>query len=49
LELAMLSGESSTLRDVLQFVQSKIIADVRTEEFATWFSRNSAEIGKAGL
>lgn len=48
-ELAMVTGDSSTLQHALQFVQSKILADARTEGFATWFSRNSIEIGKAGL
>ncbi len=48
-ELAMVSGESTMLHDVLQFVQAKIVGDTRTEDFATWFSRNSGEIGKAGL
>jgi hypothetical protein len=48
-ELAMLSSDSPTLDKALEFVGTKILADPRTEDFATWFSRNSAEIGKAGL
>jgi hypothetical protein len=48
-ELAMVTGDSSTLQYALNFVQSKILADGRTEQFSTWFSRNSVDIGKAGL
>lgn len=48
-ELAMISEESRLLQDVLQFVHAKIVGDTRTEDFATWFSRNSVEIGKAGI
>jgi hypothetical protein len=31
------------------FVEQKIVNDKRTEDFGTWFTRNSAEIAKAGL
>lgn len=48
-EMAMVTGDPDTLKRALQFVDAKILADSRTEEFSTWFSRNSAEIGKAGL
>jgi hypothetical protein len=48
-ELAMMSSHPPFLQDALTFVQTKIIGDTRTEDFATWFSRNSVEIGKAGL
>ena len=48
-ECAMITGDSTALQKALQFVQSKIIADSRTEMYATWFSRNSADIKKAGL
>lgn len=48
-ELAMVTGDSSTLQLALEFVQSKILDDARTEGFAAWFSRNSVEIRKAGL
>ena len=48
-ECAMITGDLTAGQKALRFVQSKIIADSRTEEYATWFSRNSVEIGKAGL
>jgi hypothetical protein len=48
-EMALLTGDSTLFQGALQFVDQKILNDKRTEEFATWFSRNSIEIGKAGI
>lgn len=48
-EMAILCGDSQTLKSATDFVENKIANDRRTEEFATWFSKNSVEIGKAGL
>ena len=48
-EMAVVTADATALQRALQFVQVKIVADTRTEDFATWFSRNSVEIGKAGL
>lgn len=48
-EMALLTGDSTLFQGALQFVDRKILNDKRTEDFATWFSRNSMEIGKAGI
>jgi hypothetical protein len=48
-EMALLTGDSTLFQGALQFVDRKILNDKRTEDFATWFSRNSTEIGKAGI
>jgi hypothetical protein len=48
-EMATLFGNTLTFKDATEFVENKIVNDKRTEEFATWFSKNSLEIGKAGI
>jgi len=48
-EMALLTGDSTLFQGALEFVDQKILNDKRTEDFATWFSRNSMEIGKAGI
>ena len=48
-EMALLTGDSTIFQGALEFVDQKIVNDTRTEDFATWFSRNSIEIGKAGI
>jgi len=48
-EMAIISEEESFFLDANGFVDSTVILDKRTEDYATWFSRNSMEIGKAGL
>lgn len=48
-EMALFTGDSTIFQGALEFVDRKIVNDARTEDFATWFSRNSIEIGKAGL
>jgi hypothetical protein len=48
-EMAMLCGNRQMFKDATDFVEAKIVNDRRTEEFPTWFSKNSIEIGKAGL
>jgi hypothetical protein len=48
-EMALLTGDSALFQEALQFVAGKILNDKRTEDFGAWFSRNSVEIGKAGI
>jgi hypothetical protein len=48
-EMAVLVGDTEVYAKANDFVDVKILTDTRTEEFKTWFSRNSVEIGKAGL
>jgi hypothetical protein len=48
-EMAMLCGDPQIFKSATDFIEKKIRNDHRTEEFATWFSKNSVEIGKAGL
>jgi hypothetical protein len=48
-EMAIICGDAVIYSNANTFVDSKIVADKRTEDFATWFSKNSVEIGKAGL
>lgn len=48
-EMAMITGDSTLYARANEFVDEKIVADKRTEDFGTWFSRNSVDIGKAGL
>jgi hypothetical protein len=48
-EMAIVSEEESFFLNANGFVDSTVILDKRTEDYATWFSRNSMEIGKAGL
>lgn len=48
-EMAVFSADRAIFKTANDFVDSKIISDGRTEEFSTWFSRHSVEIGKAGL
>jgi hypothetical protein len=48
-EMAMLFDGVAAFKDATDFVENKIVNDKRTEEFATWFSKNSVEIGKAGI
>jgi hypothetical protein len=48
-EMAMALGRVDHFKDATAFIDDKIANDKRTEDFATWFSRNSLEIGKAGL
>jgi phosphatidylserine/phosphatidylglycerophosphate/cardiolipin synthase-like enzyme len=49
LEMAMLCGDPGLFETANEFVERRILDDKRTEDFATWFSKNSVEIGKAGL
>jgi hypothetical protein len=48
-EMSILCGDPNMFKNAMHFVENKILNDRRTEEFATWFSKNSVEIGKAGL
>jgi hypothetical protein len=48
-EMALVSNDLTLYRDATIFVDATIVGDKRTEDFATWFARNSMEIGKAGL
>jgi hypothetical protein len=48
-EMSILCGDPNIFKNAMDFVERKILNDRRTEEFATWFSKNSIEIGKAGL
>jgi PLD-like domain len=48
-EMASISEDGAVLQHANDFVDTKILNDARTEDFATWFARNSVEIGKAGL
>jgi hypothetical protein len=48
-EMAVFSAEHAVFQMADDFVDRKIVLDHRTEDFATWFARNSVEIGKAGL
>ena len=48
-EMAAFSEDRTVFQIANDFVDRKIVGDSRTEDFATWFARNSAEIGKAGL
>ncbi|MGH9472075.1 MAG: phospholipase D family protein [Terriglobales bacterium] len=48
-EMAIVTNDSMAVGQAHTFVDAKIIADHRTVDFGTWFSRNSGEIGKAGL
>jgi len=48
-EMAAFSEDKAIYDIATEFVDKNILNDSRTEEFATWFARNSAEIAKAGL
>lgn len=48
-EMACISDDGAVLQHANDFVDTKILNDARTEDFATWFARNSIDIGKAGL
>jgi hypothetical protein len=48
-EMAAFSEDRSIFELANTFVDNVIVSDARTEEFSTWFARNSMEIGKAGL
>lgn len=48
-EMAMICDDNAVFQEAIDFVDSKILNDTRTEDFATWFAKNGVEIGKAGL
>ena len=48
-EMAVLCEGTGVFEAANEFIDKKVLNDNRTEDFATWFSRNSTEIGKAGL
>jgi hypothetical protein len=48
-EMAAFSDTRTVFDLANDFVDRNILNDTRTEDFATWFRRNSVEIGKAGL
>ena len=48
-EMAVVCEDGVIYGDANKFVDDKIVGDKRTVDFATWFSLNSVEIGKAGL
>jgi hypothetical protein len=48
-EMAVICADPTVYTTANTFVDNKIVADRRTEDFSTWFSKNSVEIGKAGL
>ena len=48
-EMAVVSDDSALFGAASEFIEDKVLNDRRTEDYATWFARNSMEIGKAGL
>ena len=48
-EMAVVCDHQAVFQEAIDFVDAKIVGDTRTEEFSTWFAKNSIEIGKAGL
>lgn len=48
-EMGVVCEGAEHFDSAIHFVEQKIVNDKRTVDFGTWFTRNSAEIAKAGL
>lgn len=48
-EMCVYCPHTQFFHEANQFIDTKVVNDGRTEDFATWFSKNSIEIRRAGL